>query len=67
MDGELVAIYESWRRREDGHLAFVKYSPYGWVLSVSGRSPRLPHHRVPVSTLVSAPSALCAADVRQQR
>jgi hypothetical protein len=67
MDGELVAVYESWRRQDHGHLAFVKYSPYGWVLSVSGGSPRLPRRKVPVSTLMTAPSVLRAADVRQQR
>ena len=39
--GRLVAVYES-RRGPDGALAYVKYSPHGWVLSVSGRSPRLP-------------------------
>jgi hypothetical protein len=41
----LVAVYESWQR-EDGGLAFVKYSPHGWVLSVSGRCPRLPPRKV---------------------
>ena len=45
--GELVAVYESWAH-EGGDLAFVKYSPYGWVLSVSGRSPRLPPLRTRV-------------------
>jgi hypothetical protein len=48
----LVAVYESWLR-EDGSLAFVKYSPHGWVLSVSGRCPRLPPLKVrarPVAT-----------------
>ena len=25
-----------------GGVAFVKYSPFGWVVSVSGRSARLP-------------------------
>jgi hypothetical protein len=42
-DGRLVAVYESWTRAGDGgdgSLAFVKYSPYGWVLSVSSRSAR---------------------------
>jgi hypothetical protein len=39
--GRLVAVYES-RPRRDGGLAFVKYSPHGWVLSLSGRSPRHP-------------------------
>lgn len=39
--GRLVAVYES-RRGPDGALAYVKYSPHGWVLSLSGRSPRLP-------------------------
>ena len=43
-DGRLVAVYES-RPRGDGGLAFVKYSPHGWVLSVSGRSPRHPPER----------------------
>jgi hypothetical protein len=43
-DGRLVAVYESWKRASDGGagLAFVKYSPHGWVLSVSGRSARFP-------------------------
>jgi hypothetical protein len=41
----LVAVYESWLR-DDGGLEFIKYSPHGWVLSVSGRSPRLPPLRV---------------------
>jgi hypothetical protein len=48
----LVAVYESWLR-DDGGLEFIKYSPHGWVLSVSGRSPRLPPLRVrarPVTT-----------------
>jgi hypothetical protein len=48
----LVAVYESWLR-EDGGLAFVKYSPHGWVLSVSGRCPRRPPLKVrarPVTT-----------------
>jgi hypothetical protein len=48
----LVAVYESWLR-EDGSLAFVKYSPHGWVLSISGRCPRLPPIKVrgrPVTT-----------------
>jgi hypothetical protein len=39
-DGRLVAVYESWSRGHGG-LSYVQYSPYGWVLSVSGRSPRL--------------------------
>jgi hypothetical protein len=37
-DGRLWAVYESWPR-EGGGIAFLKYSPYGWVLSISGRSP----------------------------
>ena len=41
MDGNLVAVYESWARDGDS-LGFVKYSPYGWVLSISGQSPRFP-------------------------
>jgi hypothetical protein len=41
----LVAVYESWLR-EHGDLAFVKYSPHGWVLSISGRCPRRPPLRV---------------------
>jgi hypothetical protein len=48
----LVAVYESWLR-EDGGLAFVKYSPHGWVLSISGRCPRRPPLKVrarPVTT-----------------
>jgi hypothetical protein len=40
-NGRLIAVYESWAR-EGGGLAFVKYSPFGWVLSISGRSPRHP-------------------------
>ena len=43
-DGILVAVYESWVR-EDGGLAYIKYSPFGWVLSLSGRSPHLPPRR----------------------
>jgi hypothetical protein len=40
-DGRLVAVYESWvQEGGDGGLTFVKYSPYGWVLSVSGRTAR---------------------------
>jgi hypothetical protein len=44
MGNRLVAVYESWARAGDGGggLAFVKYSPYGWVLSASGRSARVP-------------------------
>jgi hypothetical protein len=51
-DGKLVAIYESWPRAGGG-LGFVKYSPYGWVLSISGRSPRHPPQKTrlrPVAT-----------------
>ena len=40
-DGHLVAVYESWTRDGDT-LGFVKYSPFGWVLSISGQSPRFP-------------------------
>ncbi len=40
-DGNLVAVYESWVRNGDS-LGFVKYSPFGWVLSISGQSPRFP-------------------------
>jgi hypothetical protein len=40
-DGHLVAVYESWARDGDSP-AFVKYSPFGWVLSISGQSPRFP-------------------------
>ena len=40
-DGHLVAVYESSARDGDS-LAFVKYLPHGWVLSISGRSPRVP-------------------------
>jgi hypothetical protein len=40
-DGNLVAVYESWTRDGDSP-AFVKYSPFGWVLSISGQSPRFP-------------------------
>ena len=51
--GALVAVYESWSRGAAppvrvrggsgrGGGGFVKYSPHGWVLSLSGRSPRLP-------------------------
>ena len=42
--GRLVAVYESWPR-EGASPAFVKYSPNGWVLSISGRSPRHPPQR----------------------
>jgi hypothetical protein len=65
-DGELVAIYKSWRTRGDGRLAVVKYSHFGWVLSVSGRSARVLHPKVPVGRRRMAPSALSAADTRQQ-
>jgi hypothetical protein len=41
-EGRLVAVYESRPRRGGDGLAFVKYSPHGWVLSLSGRSPRHP-------------------------
>jgi hypothetical protein len=40
-DGNLVAVYESWARDRNS-FGFVKYSPFGWVLSISGQSPRLP-------------------------
>jgi hypothetical protein len=57
--GRLVAVYESWTQERDGGgggrgLAFVKYSPYGWVLSVSGRSARLPPPRTIKRPLVEA-------------
>jgi hypothetical protein len=51
--GDLVAIYESWLPAGGG-LTFVKYSPYGWVLSVSGRSPRLSPARVRVQPAKAA-------------
>jgi hypothetical protein len=51
--GGLVAVYESWPRR-DGGLDFVKYSPYGWVVGVSGRSPRLPPHKARVRPIAAA-------------
>jgi hypothetical protein len=51
--GNLVAVYESWAQ-EGGDLAFVKYSPYGWVISVSGRSPRLPPLRTRVRLVEAA-------------
>ncbi len=35
-NGVLVAVYESWLRG-NGDLAYIQYSPFGWVLSVSGR------------------------------
>ena len=38
--GRLVAVYESWVRG-NGDIVYVQYSPFGRVLSVSGRSPRL--------------------------
>jgi hypothetical protein len=49
----LVAVYESWLR-EDGGLAFIKYSPHGWVLSVSGRCPRRPPVRMRVRPVGAA-------------
>jgi hypothetical protein len=52
-DGNLVAVYESWSRG-DGGLAFVKYSPHGWVLSISGRSPRFPPLKVRVRPVEAA-------------
>jgi hypothetical protein len=54
-DGRLVALYESWAHEGGGGgLAFVKYSPYGWVLSVCGRSVRLPPPRTIRRPLVEA-------------
>jgi hypothetical protein len=54
-DGRLVAVYESWAQEGgDGGLAFVKYSPYGWVLSVCGRSVRLPPPRTMKRPLAEA-------------
>jgi len=64
-EGKLVAVYESWLRDKDA-LSFVKFSPNGWVLSISGRSPCLPPRRVPVGTGVAAPPVLPASDVGQQ-
>jgi hypothetical protein len=64
-EGKLVAVYESWVRA-DGGLGFVKYSPNGWVLSVSGRSPRLLPRRVRVGLLVATPSAFPTAENPQQ-
>jgi hypothetical protein len=52
-EGDLVAIYESWLPASGG-LTFVKYSPYGWVLSVSGRSPRLSPARAGVQPVKAA-------------
>jgi hypothetical protein len=52
-DGRLVAVYESWPR-EGGGLGYVKYSPFGWVLSVSGRSTRLPPQRARVRPVKAA-------------
>ena len=53
-DGRLVAVYESWAREDGGGVAFVKYSPFGWVLSVSGRSARLPTPRTRHRPMVEA-------------
>ena len=53
-DGRLVAVYESWVRG-DGDLAYVQYSPFGWMLSISGRSPRLPPRRARVRHVDAAP------------
>jgi hypothetical protein len=61
-DGRLVAIYESWPRAAGG-LAFVKYSPHGWVLSISGRSPRLPPLKRSAGSLVTATFAAPTAEV----
>ncbi len=52
--GNLVAVYESWTRDGDSP-AFVKYSPFGWVLSISGHSPRLPPRRARVRHVDAAP------------
>jgi hypothetical protein len=52
-DGNLVAVYESWFSESVG-LDFVKYSPYGWVLNISGRSPRLPPVRAKARPVVAA-------------
>ena len=54
-DGRLVAVYESWRR-EGASLTFVKYSPHGWVLSISGRSPRHPPQRSRLQPVPAAPA-----------
>ena len=51
--GTLVAVYESLTRsrtapparRADDAAAFVKYSPWGWVLHRSGPRPALPRRR----------------------
>jgi hypothetical protein len=61
-DGRLVAIYESWPRAA-GDLAFVKYSPHGWVLSTSGRSPRLPPRKRSVGSVVTATCVASTAEV----
>ncbi len=52
-DGKLVAIYESWLRAGGG-LGFVKYSPHGWVLSISGRSPRHPPQKTRLQPVATA-------------
>jgi len=51
-DGGLVAVYECWKRKGSS-FRFVKYSPYGWVLNISGRSPRL----LPLKTRVQSNKA----------
>jgi hypothetical protein len=61
-DGRLVAIYESWLRAA-GDLAFVKYSPNGWVLSVSGRSPRLPPLKRSAVSVVTGTFAAPTAEI----
>jgi hypothetical protein len=61
-DGRLVAIYESWPQAAGG-LAFVKYSPHGWVLSISGRSPRLPPLKRSVGSVVMGTLAAPTAGV----
>jgi hypothetical protein len=61
-DGRLVAIYESWPQAAGG-LAFVKYSPHGWVLSISGRSPRLPPLKRSVGSVITPTFTAPAAEV----
>ena len=52
-NGRLVAVYESWPR-EGACPAFVKYSPHGWVLSISGRSLRHAPQRVRIQRVGTA-------------
>lgn len=39
--GKLIAVYESWLW-DGGGVAFIKYSPHGWVLRRHDGAPQIP-------------------------